>query len=61
MKYFSFFQVQLNLSEFYLYFGIFQDQTQISSQGFIECYQENQIAGKYNISEHLYPGYSQSY
>jgi hypothetical protein len=43
-------------------FGIFQDQ--ISPQGaeYIQCYQATlQKAGKYSLSEHLFPGRSTSY
>ncbi len=42
-------------------FGISQDQITPNGAEYIECFQENQEAGKYNVSEHLYPGRSQSY
>ncbi len=43
-------------------FGIFQDQINPNDTAFIQCYQATlQKAGKYELSEHLFPGRSKSY
>jgi hypothetical protein len=43
-------------------FGITQDQISPNGAEFIQCYQATmQKAGKYQISEHLFPGRSKSY
>lgn len=43
-------------------FGIFQDQINPNNAEFIQCYQATlQKAGKYQVSEWLFPGRSTSY
>jgi hypothetical protein len=43
-------------------FGLFQDVISPNGAEYIQCFQATlQKAGKYQVSEHLYPGFSNSY